>query len=473
MANPVYTLGVELAVGSLTQLSSLCLRASFTRSIADLFTGLQGDRGLFELANDVGSLAPLLNVNLVPGRLVSFSATYAGSSFNLYKGRIKRFSNRPMVGEKTTLIESVTESDRLGRTILNTAIFTGYNAASLFTEIMTRCSVQSFTADSLTDNVDFAWYQNKNAKNAIEDLVKSGVYQAFVDGSGTFNLKSRYLGNFSTVVDTLTAGLDVNYSLDDSRIINSTKIGVVPRNQASSIQTVAYLANPVLLPASGGAGFFVTYFDPRNIGNPSPVGSIVSLVSSQDYYASANSDGTGTNFTSALSLSLTAFGASAIASIFNTNSADVWLTRFQVRGYPILKGADLHTGFDDSSSQNVYGLGALQMDDVLITNQNYIRDLALMIVGDRKNPRDFLEWTIKNEFPGCLWYSVGDNLSVVHSLAGVNSMWSVRSAQHEVSLAAGLDHSVKYNLERFSPRPWLVLDHPSYGLLDSGRQLAL
>lgn len=472
MTNPVYTLGIELAVGSLTNLASLCLRASFSRSVSDLFTGLSADPAQFELSNQVGSLSPLLNTNLVPGRKVAFTATYGGSSYNLYAGRIKRFSTRPMLGERTTVIEALTEVDRVSRTLLNTGMFARYNAGSLFTEIMSRSSVASFAADAFTDTVDFAWYQDRQAAGAVDDLVRGGYYQSFVDGAGTFHLKNRYFGNFVTATDTITAGEDVSYRLDDSRVLNSVKVRASPRQQISGVSTVAYMPNPVTIPGSSGAGFFVSYFDPRNVANDTPCGSVITPVASTDFYAAANSDGTGSNLTANLSLQFTSFGASAVASFWNGNATTAYLSRFQVRGYPVLQGADINLNFDDSSSQTVYGIGAITVDN-LITNPAYLRDLGMALVGERKNPRDALDWTLKNEFPGVLTYDVGNLLSVIHSLAGVNSGWQVRAMQHEISLAAGLEHRATYTLEAFTVRPWLVLDHATFGKLDSGRQLAL
>ena len=474
MAEPVYTLALELAVGSLTQLTSLCTRASNARTIADAFTPLTPDEALFEMVNDVGSFSPLLNPGLLIGRQVKLTATHGGSSFNLYAGRVKSFATRPVMGERTTVIEALTDVDRMQKKRLDTGILTSINASSLFTEIMTRCAVSSFTAEALTDVVDYAWYRDRNAANALDQLVQSGYYQFFGDGAGTMQLKSRYFAAFSTSVDTLDAqALDMNYALTDRGVVNKASVRAVPRQQISTISTLAYLANPVLLPASGHVGFFASFLDPRDFQTSVPVGSIVALVSSTDYYAAQNSDGTGTNFTSALSLNTAVFGASLVTSIFNANSADVYLTRFQVRGYPILAGAELLVKIDDTSSQNAFGLREAAFDENLLTGYSYLRDLALSVVGDRKEPRDQFQVTLSNEFPNVLRYEVGDQLSVINSLTGVNSTWSVRRMQHEVTMTRGLEHVARYDLDRFAPRPWLVLDHPTYGKLDSGRQLAL
>ena len=474
MPNPVYALALELTVASLTQLTSYCVRAAYGRSIADAFNPLVADEALFELVNDVGSFSPLLNSGLLLGRQVQFTATHGGSSFNLYAGRVKRIATRPTLGERTTVIEALTDVDRIAKKHLDTGIFTAINAGSLFTEIATLTAIASYAADALSDTVDFAWYRDRNAANALDQLVQSGYYQLYGDGAGTLRLKSRYFAVFATSVDTLDVqARDMNYALTDDGVTNKAVIRAVPRAQSTVIATLSYLANPVVMAASGHIGFFVTFLDPRDFATPTAVGSIITLVASTDFYAAQNSDGTGTNFTSALSLNMAVFGASAVASIFNANSADVYLTRFQVRGYPVLAGAELAVKFDDTSSQNAYGLREAAFDENLITSYPYLRDLASTIVGDRKEPRDQFEVSLSNEFPNVLQYEVGDVLSVINSLTGVNSSWTVRRMQHEISMSRGLEHVANYTLDRFSPRPWLVLDHATYGKLDSGRQLAL
>ena len=474
MTEPVYTLAAELAVGSMTQLQSLCLRASYSREISNIFNSPGPDPALFELSNEVGSMSPLLNSGLVPGRRIELTATHGGSAFNLYAGRIKKFSTRPMLGERTTVIEAVTDVDRLNRTILSTGIFAGINAGSLFTEIMSRSGVQSFTSDTLNDSVDFAWYNDRGAIGAIEELIRSGYYQMYVDGSGTFKMRNRYFGAFSSAVDSLSSGLlDLNYSLSDNQIINSVRAQATPRKQQTSISTLAFLAQPIAIAASGHLSFFASYADPRDGITPTPVGSAITPVASQDYYASANADGTGTDHTSTLSLAFVSFGGAAVASLFNGAGNSVYLSRFQVRGYPILSGAPISVKDEDATSQAQYGISDFQLSDLLITDQNYLRDLVATLITERADPRDSVEVVMKNEFPQVVQYQVGDLLAVVNSLTGVNSSWSIRNMRHEISLTSGLEHTMVLGLEKFTPVPYLVLDDASFGKLDDGRQLAL
>lgn len=474
---PTYTFKAELAVGSMTDLSSYCQRASYSRSIADIVTPLRADEGLFDLVNDASSLSPLLQTNLKIGRKVSFEATYGGSSYNLYAGRIKSVATKPILGQRTTLIEALNDVDRLGRKHLDTGMFVQYNAGSLFTEIMSLSSVNSFIIDTFTDIVDFAWYRDKPVSGAIDQLIESGNYQSYMDGAGTFNVKNRYWSYYVTYVGSVVDNnaFDISLNLSDARIINKVLQHAVPRAQSTTISTLAYLAQPISIPASSGIGFFVTFVDPRDSVTPTPVGSIVTLVSSQDYYGADNSDGTGTNRTANLSLTMTAFGETAVASLFNGIGTAIWLSRFQVRGYPILSGTELSVKIDNASSQNVYGLRERSFNENLITSYTYLRDLGNSMLTDYSEPRNILAIQVVNEFPMVLDAQVGHPMWVVASHSGVNSSWNIRRMQHDISLTRGLEHSVGITLEKFTEgdRPLLILDNASLGLLDSGRQLAL
>lgn len=473
MADPVFTLTVELAVGSMTNVTSWCTRASYSRSVSDLFSPMKADDATFEMINDVGSFSPLLNRGLIPGRKVAFTATHEGSSYNLYAGRVKRLSSRPELGERTTVIEAITEVDRLSRTHLDTGMFINTNAASLFTEIMSRSSVSSFTADILPDTAQFAWYQDTPVTNALDQLLRSGYYQYVIDGAGTHNLMGRYWGVFATSVGTVTNRFDLNYTLSDEDVINKVNLRSLPRQQLSDISTLSYIAQPIVLAAGQHTGFFVGFVDPRDSVSETVVGSIITPVASQDYYGATNSDGTGTDRTSTLSLNIAAFASSAVCSIYNSSADTVYISRFQIRGYPILAGATLGYKSENTSSQNVYGLRERNLESLLFPDQGYLRDFATTIIGDRRNPRDRLELTLKNDWPVLFTHDIGEVVSIVDSFSGVNSTWTVRAVDHDISLMSGLEHTAKMELEFFTERPWLVLDHPTYGKLDSGRQLAL
>lgn len=467
MTEPVYTLGVELSVGSFTNLTSYCERAAFGRSLWTLFSPPVVDSAHFQIANDLGNYSPLRQSGLQPGRLISFSAVHSTETFPLFYGRIKQILTKPGLTDRTTVIEAVTEIDRLGRTRLRTGMFTNIQINSLFTEVMTRVGVASFTAgNGLSKKVQFAWYQEHTAVNALQELIDSGLHEAFVDGAGTFRLRERYGFNSSGfVVNTLVndAFMDLNYTLSDATIMNRLRVTAQPRYQSSNVATLAFLSQPVPIPSSGSIGFFAAFRDPSNFGViGAPVGSIVALVASQDYYASANSDGTGTNYTASLSLSMTTYAGTAVCSLYSAVSSTAYLSRFQIRGYPILTGVDFSIVTDDASSQSLYGVVERALADVLVTDRDYLSAYGVSLVADQAAPRDALSLVLKNEFPQMLKLDMGHFLSIVNSPTGINSAWAIRSAAHEIELSAGLSHTATYDLELQNITPTIIVDSATF-----------
>lgn len=446
---PYYQVELELAPGVFTDLGGVCHRANFSRTLADVFSPLQPDEALFEFANDVGSLSPLLNSNLMLSRQVKLRVTYGGSAYNLFRGRIKQVAVRPAITERTAVVEAMTEVNRVDRTQIRTGLLVGLGISSLFTEVMTRSAVLSFNSP-LSDRVDFAWYQDRNALNAVNDMLTAGPYEMFVDGAGTFQFREREIGvwrNSRSSVGTISEAQDINFTMTDKEVINQVRLSATPRTQISAVSTLAYIGQPVALPASGSINFFLSYYDPRNFGLITPVGSIVALVSSQDYYAAANSDGTGTDRTSTLSVAVTSFAEAALVALFNGTGNISYLSRFQIRGYPILSGAEQVVVTDDSSSQTTFGLSGRTYDDLLIKDINHLNSYSQYLVDAKAQPDQLVALVLKNEIPSMFELDVGKAVSIVNSLTGVNSLWYINRVSHDISMMGGLEHTISLDTD--------------------------
>lgn len=396
-----------------------------------------------------------------------------GTEYPLYTGRIREIKQSPGFGQQTALIEAMSEVDRIQRTLLTTPLFTSINAGSLFTEIMTRCAVASYACEALSDTINFATYRDRAATEALHELVRSGNYKLFLDGNGTMQMKGRYYGAFDDSQASLTEWHDLQYALSPDSVVNDVKLNGQPRAAATSIATLSHIGSAISIPSSGSAiGVWLAYTDPNEPSLVTPAQSVVTPVASTDWRVTTNADGTGTDLTSAFSLSFTAFGATAVATVTNNAATPGYLSRMQVRGYPVLRAGQLGIRTEDASSQAVYGRQGFEIENALIQSYPYLRDYAAFIIGDRKNPRDDVSHSLKNQWPEQLDREPGQVVSLIDSVTGINSQWTVKTAEHEVSLAAGLEHTTTYKVDVFNDRPWLVLDHPSFGKLDSGRQLA-
>jgi len=373
------------------------------------------------------------------------------NSYDLFTGRLRSISTRPVVGERTTVLEARTELDLMQHRLLRAPMFVNMPSQSLFTEIATRSLISSWATDALSETANFVDYDDRVAANALQQLVTCGLYKTYIDGAGTLRLRNRtYSGISSSSTNTLAEQpLDLNYSMVADQIINRAHVSAAPREQSSDVSTLAWLTDPILIASGSGLGFFLSYHDPRNVLDTTAAGSLETLVSSQDYYGSPNSDGTGTALTATLSVTLVAFAESAVSSIYNSGaSGDVYLNRFQLRGYPILRNPNMVVQVNQSSSQAAYGIFDRSFGDLLMADYVHLANIANIVVNNFAEPRGRLTAVLTNDWPDVFAREVGDVQNVINSLSGVNSIWVIRQARHSVSLLSGLEHTTTYEMER-------------------------
>jgi hypothetical protein len=474
VAEPVYTFALELATGSLTNVTSRLERADWSNGIVDMLRPPAVGRGLFELANWDGELSPANNSELYPGRKVQLKAVSSvGSEFTLFTGRVTDITFTSEIGKRTAIIEAVDDWDRIKRLTYTTSLFLGTKVTSLFTELMSLSNVASFAADAdISDTVGFAWYRDRDAANALFEIVQSGNYQLQVDGAGTYRLRGRYWQQFATAVGTYSEqGMSRRYGLSEESILNRVKYNARPRQLTTSPKTIAFISEAMTIPASQSIGFWLTYQDPDEPSVEVPVSSHVAQVASADYYAAAESTGSGTNLTSGISVSITKFAATAVATITNNNAEQAYLTRFQLIGYPIRQTATVGARADVTSSQTKYGLRELVIDNPAIQDRGFLNDLSRVVALERKDGRAQLRYNLINEFPDILSNGPGDILAIVDDFSGYTGAWRVRTANHELNLLEGTQHRVTYDMESFATSPWFVLDHNEFGVLDNERIL--
>lgn len=474
-SNP-YNIAITTFTGSSYNVTSDCLRLAYSRTLADPFAPLRADEGIFEFANFDWSFNPNVHPALRVGHLITLEYTNVLSGnvvIPAYKGRIKNITLDPQLGQRTTVVEALTDFDRLSRTFIDTPLLINMPVSSLFSEVMTRTQVSSYASDLILDMVDVATFNNENVVNILNRIIKSGYYSVQADGAGTIRLRSRYFESITPPLASVLESAGLNYAITGDSIINKMTVRSQPVKQLTDISTVAFLNQPILIPSSGSTGFRVDFLDPRNAGAASMVGSIQALVSGTDYAAFTNSDATGGNLTANLSLNITLYGETAVTSIFNSAGQDAWLTTFQIRGYPLLRAAPLAVQFENSSSQQIYGLYEASFNDMLISNHEFLKDITESIVTDRQAPRDRINLDLINEQP-LLWVAnVGDIISVQdHANSGTFNIWSIRAMRHEISLQRGEEHRVTFSLRAPATTPWLILDNDPLGYIDADRILA-
>lgn len=174
------------------------------------------------------------------------------------------------------------------------------------------------------------------AATVLQDLVLSAVGWLTMDGDGALRYRNRTTlqtdASLYSFANAFT-GLIVPSSLDGA--YNRVRVTIRPRSVDDAATTVLWAITGTAPSISPGASIELwgSYRDPteisRAIGGTSQV---TPLVATTDYLANAAVDGTGTDLTSALSVTTTAFGASARFELTNTGLVTLYVTHLQLRG---------------------------------------------------------------------------------------------------------------------------------------------
>jgi hypothetical protein len=397
----------------------------------------------------------------------------SATEYPLFFGRIQEISLSPNLGHRVALLSCADEWDRLSRLSYTTSLHLDIFPSSLFTVLMSLSNVRSFNSEIIEDNIELAWFKDHDAPNTLHRLVSGGRYQLNVDGNGTFKLGGRYSSSFDSSVASYDQFDSSRISLSHESIINKIRITSLPREQVTEVTTLAFLGGVLTVPPSGGIGFWLAYQDPRELSLVTPVSSIITPVASTDYYGAGLEDGGGANLTSSLQIQMGLFAASAVVSLFNPGADPIYLTRFQLRGYPLLRLPELSAETNVATSQSRVGLKLFEVQDTLVSNFPFMDSLARVVANEKKDGVARNSLTLTNEWPDILSHNNGNIISTVDSFSGYTAQWQIRGMQHELSLVEGLRHTAQYDMEEISQQPFLVLDHATFGKLDSARILGI
>ena len=223
-----------------------------------------------------------------------------------------------------------------------------------------------------------------------------------------------------------------------------------------------------MVPSSGNIGFFLSYLDPDNRESV-PAGNLVTPVSSSDYQSFENSDGSGADKTSVTSTTVTFFGATALCNVINASAANIWLTKYQIRGDPIQRRPSVTSVAEDaSSSQLVYGIRSFRLDNEFVASASIGQDYADFLNTRQKNPTADIAIKLRNQFPDQLFMTVGGKAHFTHAEMGLAGEFTLDKIRHTIRFdKQGLTHDTQVNAVEVKDQEVLFLDNTTLGVLDS------
>lgn len=164
------------------------------------------------------------------------------------------------------------------------------------------------------------------AINEIADAYGGDIYIA-ADGTFSYNARNYNQASVLTLDQSqIQRDIEMNQPWDEIR--NSIKVVAYPRTATSSMD-IWKLGDVPYIPAGGTLTIWAEYsYD----GDISPASSVTTPAATTDYLANTVEDGSGTNATASVTITMTDYATEAKLVIVNNYSSGVYITLCKLRG---------------------------------------------------------------------------------------------------------------------------------------------
>lgn len=475
---PEYRVGIDMTNGgSFTNITSggFVQQMSWGRQIASIRDDIKDGDATLILDNVDGRFSPEYTAGTYYGQLtrnreMKIEVVFQGSKHALFHGYTESFAVNPEIGDRTASIECVDRMGKIGDRKLDMPLLSEYPVSSLVSVVLSHAGLTATqqSVDTLGEIVPYAAFGEEKASKALEEIIQVGDYRAFVAGNGVVRFAGRQFGNEGTSVASFNEFLSFPYEFGGLPVANQVRITSEPKRVRTSVGTVGYIEEAIAIPATSHLAFELDFVDSDDENTSRTPAASVTVAA---FTANANSGGGGADKTSAVSRAIATFAKTAVTTFYNSDSGEVFITEYVLRGYSLQNLAEISVVSDDSSSQALYGLSAFEISSDMIGRQAYAKLYSDYVLEELKGVTAQVGATIKydpanptsNEI---FKMELGQVISITESLTGVNSAFTVVGMEHEVRMSAGQEHTVNLDLRRYLDRRWLIADHATQGQAD-------
>ena len=138
---------------------------------------------------------------------------------------------------------------------------------------------------------------------------------------------------------------------------------------------------------AGAAKIFVARFPTAaSATNARHVNAWTTTAATTDMTANAAADGTGSNLTSDIGISVSKYAESMKITLTNNSTTDAYITKLQARGTPVTADDPLKIVEEDSTSQASFGKRTFPLQGPFIPSEQDARDLMAFLLSIHKDP---------------------------------------------------------------------------------------
>jgi hypothetical protein len=333
-----------------------------------------------------------------------------------------------------------------------------------------RAVEKDLSADVYPYILDRIRDEETRARDELYRLALSGLDRIWERGDGTIVYESRtrrtkLTTNTDTYTDAMgerTAAFSASQATDS--IANSTQTTVHPRRPSTATTAVLFSLNqPVQLAVGQSIEILGPWTDPDNPDVRVAAVGLVSLVSGTDYLANSAEDGSGTNLTSALTVTVGLSGNATLFTVSLGGSTSGWLTTLQQRGQALLDYGAVQSTQVDQDSVDRFGLNPLNVDLPYQADPNFGIEVAQYIMFTRSLATTRIEgftrlvpFTNTTELTRSLRREISDRIALTETVTGITKSFFIDRIRESItesyvatqfSLSVPIDDRLFWQLE--------------------------
>ncbi|GAB4514427.1 MAG: hypothetical protein OHK0046_16510 [Anaerolineae bacterium] len=294
------------------------------------------------------------------------------------------------------------------------------------------------------------WGDGLSAWRILTEVAEAEMGRCFSDRRGHILFYDRDHLYGAPIQTTLTDRFDALRIIYGDLMVNHMQVRLRPRELGTPGSVLWRLSSPQRIPANGCLTMTVRLRDDsgQNIAGT----AILPPVANQDYVANSLANGTGTNMSDDITITVSGEGSAITLTLCNSAAQDAYLRPGSViRGTPLIQGDALVVERTNAESIAAYGQRTLRFNIPYYIDAEEADLLLFLQMARRGQPSGAVrELTISPREPEALALTLFDRLFIQEGHTGHNRDYFIIAELHHIDLA-GARHRITWTLEPVSP----------------------
>lgn len=387
--------------------------------------------------------------NVQPHRPLRIVASYAGTDYPLFRGRVEEFEPTGMIGQRRVTVTAYDGLRELGDSEAAVSLRAGITRDQAINLLLDDAGWPGGASyrdlDASADVMAWWWRDSEQEPKAdITALVLSEHGAFFMTAEG----KARFIGRVGFTTGDAVTTLDEDHLTDVAlvnpweAVVNDVKVTCRPITLEGLDEVWKLVDTNVYLAPNETAEVWAEYTDSR--GSRCAATGVVTPAATTDYTANSATDGTGTDLTASLGVTLNAYATWAKLTLRNNGTTGLYVTLCRLRGQALAQNGTTVRA-QDAGSQGSYGRRQLEIDTPWQQRVAAAKDLAQGLVNNFKTPAPPATVELRNRLPTMLDFELFDRVTLALPTYGLNRTMQVGSialrtgqTMQELTLTLGL-----------------------------------